>query len=86
MKELIFSISEIFDSVSPSGALSQYECSRYHIPAYQRGYKWGADASGAVTLLLEDLWKAFTEGKEEYYLQYITSYFFEKIPILCNKI
>jgi len=76
MKELIFSVQAIFDQRSQEGCLAQYECSNYHIPAYQRGYKWGSDANGAVSILLTDLWSAFgaykLQERKEYYLQYIT--------------
>lgn len=76
MKELIFSIADIFDSSTPTGCLTQYGGSAYRIPAYQRGYKWGADDDGAVSILLHDLWTAFkvsaTQQRKEYYLQYIT--------------
>ena len=40
MKELIYNIKEIFDSETQNGCLFQYETGNYHIPAYQRGYKW----------------------------------------------
>ena len=72
MKELIFSVKNIFDSKDKSGCLTQYKADFYHIPAYQRGYKWGSGEGEAVTLLLEDLLSAFRQKKEEYYLQYIT--------------
>lgn len=76
MKELIFNIEDIFNNHNQNGCLSQYESSYYLIPAYQRGYKWASSKNGAVTILLYDLWNAFSsfqkqEGKE-YYLQYIT--------------
>lgn len=72
MKELIFSVKDIFNSKDKSGCLTQYKADFYHIPAYQRGYKWGSGEGEAVTLLLEDLLSAFRQKKEEYYLQYIT--------------
>lgn len=76
MKELIFNIKDIFDNNSQSGCLYQYESNYYHIPAYQRGYKWASTENGAVTILLNDLWKAFEsyqkKERTEYYLQYIT--------------
>ena len=76
MKELIFNIEDIFNNQTQNGCLSQYESSFYHIPAYQRGYKWASNHNGAVTILLNDLWKAFNsfikKEKSEYYLQYIT--------------
>lgn len=76
MKELIFSVADIFNGQNQSGCLTQYESSFYHIPAYQRGYKWASTKNGAVTILLNDLWNAFEgfqeQEKKEYYLQYIT--------------
>jgi len=76
MTELVFSIKDIFDDSGQDGCLTQYKSNAYHIPAYQRGYKWGSEPSGAVTILLQDLWYAFEafqlQGKKEYYLQYIT--------------
>lgn len=72
MKELIFSLNEIFDSETMSGCLSQYDANFYHIPAYQRGYKWSSEPGGAVAVLLDDLWTAFKKNEPEYYLQYIT--------------
>jgi uncharacterized protein with ParB-like and HNH nuclease domain len=76
MKELIYSIEDIFNSHNQNGCLQQYESDLYHIPAYQRGYKWASTKNGAVTILLNDLWNAFLgfedQEKKEYYLQYIT--------------
>ena len=76
MRELIFSIENIFNSHNQNGCLTQYGCSNYHIPAYQRGYKWASTKNGAVTTLLNDLWNAFisyeNQDSKEYYLQYIT--------------
>ncbi len=72
MKELVFNIENIFNSKTPEGCFSQYGATLFHIPAYQRGYKWATGSSGAVTVLLKDLWNAFKKEEEEYYLQYIT--------------
>jgi uncharacterized protein with ParB-like and HNH nuclease domain len=76
MKELIYSIKDIFNNENQNGCLTQYDCKCYHIPAYQRGYKWASDTNGAVSVLLNDLKNAFLASKEEdrkeYYLQYIT--------------
>ena len=76
MTELVFSIQAIFDDYSPAGCLAQYQSTCYHIPAYQRGYKWGSAPDEAVSILLQDLWQAFEaykrQEKKEYYLQYIT--------------
>lgn len=76
MRELVFNTENVFNSSSEDGALFQYDCQTYHIPAYQRGYKWGSDPNGAVTILLKDLKEAFSNyqkgSSREYYLQYIT--------------
>ena len=76
MTELIFSIKDIFNNSSQTGCLKQYNSAFYHIPAYQRGYKWSSEKDGAVSILLNDLKKAFLTAKEgkkkEYFLQYIT--------------
>jgi hypothetical protein len=72
MKELIFSLKDVFNAETSSGCLSQYEASCYHIPAYQRGYKWSSEPGGPVPVLLEDLFSAFEKQEPEYYLQYIT--------------
>ena len=76
MAELIYSIKDIFDSSTVDSCLVEYEATNYHIPAYQRGYKWGSDEYGAVSILLQDLENAFNSFKKgeqkEYYLQYIT--------------
>jgi len=75
MKELIFNVGNIFGVSSQDACLVQYDCKMYHIPAYQRGYKWGSHADGAVTILLNDLWDAYknkSKTNREYYLQYIT--------------
>ncbi len=76
MRELVFNIENIFNTSTEGGALQQYGSNKFYIPAYQRGYKWGSDANGAVSVLLSDLKEAF-EAKEnglrnEYYLQYVT--------------
>lgn len=76
MTELIFSVKDIFNNNDQDGCLAQYQSECYHIPAYQRGYKWGSEPTGAVSILLQDLWHAFEaykhQEKKEYYLQYIT--------------
>ncbi len=72
MKELIFSLKDVFNAETSSGCLSQYEATCYHIPAYQRGYKWSSEPGGPVPVLLEDLRSAFKRKEPEYYLQYIT--------------
>jgi len=71
--ELIYSVKHIFDDSTQQGCLSQYNVIKFHIPAYQRGYKWSSNTNGAVTILLNDLWEAFNKSPDkEYYLQYIT--------------
>lgn len=71
--ELIYSVKHIFDNATQFGCLSQYNSNTFHIPAYQRGYKWASDKNGAVSVLLNDLWSAFNKTPDkEYYLQYIT--------------
>lgn len=76
MAELIYSIEEIFSTASSDCCLMEYEADKFHIAAYQRGYKWGSDEYGAVTILMNDLWDAFkafqNQERKEYYLQYIT--------------
>ncbi|MBQ6082946.1 MAG: DUF262 domain-containing protein [Bacteroidales bacterium] len=72
MADLIYSVRNIFNAENQDGCLSQHGASKYLIPSYQRGYKWASDDTGAVTILLNDLKKAFELQKKEYYLQYIT--------------
>ena len=77
MKELVFNIKNIFSTDSSEGCLGQYDASKYHIPAYQRGYKWASlKPTDAIQVLMNDLWDAFISSKssnrKEYYMQYIT--------------
>ncbi|SEO79176.1 DUF262 domain-containing protein [Mucilaginibacter sp. OK283] len=77
MAELVFSINNIFNAENSDGCLEQHSADRYHIPAYQRGYKWGSlHETDPVRMLLKDLYEAFEAAKKnpdkEYYLQYIT--------------
>lgn len=76
MAELIYPIKGIFSIKNSENCLVEYDADRYHIAAYQRGYKWASDKDGAVTVLLNDLWDAFksfeNQERKEYYLQYIT--------------
>jgi len=77
MKELVFNIKNIFSTDSNEGCLGQYDTSKYHIPAYQRGYKWASiKPTDAIPVLMNDLWEAFNTAKKsnrkEYYMQYIT--------------
>ena len=76
MAELIYNIKDIFSTDNSDCCLMEYDADKYHIAAYQRGYKWASDEYGAVTILLNDLWDAFqaflNQERKEYYLQYIT--------------
>lgn len=72
MADLIYSVRNIFNTHDQDGCLTQHGAFKYLIPSYQRGYKWSSDDTGAVTILLNDLRKAFELKKKEYYLQYIT--------------
>lgn len=72
MADLIYSVRNIFNDKDQDGCLCQHGASKYLIPSYQRGYKWASDDTGAVTILLNDIKKAFELKKKEYYLQYIT--------------
>lgn len=72
MRELIFNIKDVFNDETAQGCLSQYEANCYHIPAYQRGYKWSVGPGKPVTVLLNDLWDSYEKHEEEYYLQYVT--------------
>ena len=76
MAELIYTINGIFSTDIAESCLVEYNATKYHIAAYQRGYKWASDKDGAVTILLNDLLDAFhsfeKKEKKEYYLQYIT--------------
>jgi len=72
MAELIYSVRNIFNKDSQDGCLLQHNATKYLIPSYQRGYKWASDENGAVSVMLNDLKKAFYDKKKDYYLQYIT--------------
>lgn len=72
MAELIYTVRNIFNNTTTEGCLMQHNASKFLIPSYQRGYKWASDENGAVTILLNDLKKAFEAKKKDYYLQYIT--------------
>jgi uncharacterized protein with ParB-like and HNH nuclease domain len=77
MAELVFSINNIFNAENSDGCLEQHNASCYHIPAYQRGYKWASlHETDPVCMLMKDLYEAFLISKKnsykEYYLQYIT--------------
>jgi hypothetical protein len=76
MPELIYNIKNIFSTDNTESCLVEYDAKKFHIAAYQRGYKWASDKEGAVSVLLNDLLDAFhsfeKNEKKEYYLQYIT--------------
>jgi hypothetical protein len=76
MAELVFNIRQLFTTDKSDGCLAQYRAEKYWIPEYQRGYKWGSEVDGAVSVLLRDLWKEFerepVDAHREYYLQYVT--------------
>lgn len=76
MAELIYNIKDIFSTDNADSCLMEYDADKFHIAAYQRGYKWASDKYGAVSILLNDLWDAFrafqNQERKEYYLQYIT--------------
>lgn len=66
MTDFIYSINEIFTEV-----LKDDE--KYYIAPYQRGYKWKSTTKyDQVPQLLIDIYKAYIQETEEYYLQYIT--------------
>jgi hypothetical protein len=74
--ELVFSVKNIFSEYLIKTSGSSGHNYNYHIPAYQRGYKWSSNPHGAVSILLNDLAEAYStfrlQGHKEYYLQYIT--------------
>jgi uncharacterized protein with ParB-like and HNH nuclease domain len=77
MKELVFNIRNIFNLDHNEGCLGQYDAYKYHIPAYQRGYKWASQKpTDSIPVLINDLWEAYinskTSTRKEYYMQYIT--------------
>jgi hypothetical protein len=74
MADLIFSIKNIFNDTTNEGCLHQMDAVKFHIPAYQRGYKWGSkEENDPVPTLLRDLYESFKNApQKKYYLQYIT--------------
>jgi len=73
MAELTYILKDIFSTENANSCLIENDAKKYHIPAYQRGYKWSSHTNGAVTILLNDLKVAFKNDKsKDYYLQYIT--------------
>ncbi len=72
MKEFIYNIEEIFGQGDTS-CLKKNQVDHYYIAPYQRGYKWASNSPyDQVPQLLVDLYKAYSKGISEYYLQYIT--------------
>lgn len=68
MSEFIYTINEIFDKV-----LKDRNINCYYIPPYQRGYKWDSSSIyDQVPQMLLDVFYAYEQKTEEYYLQYIT--------------
>ena len=68
MNEFIYSVKEIF-----VGVLEDKQIVQYYIPPYQRGYKWDSSSRfDQVPQMLIDVYYAFVQKTEEYYLQYIT--------------
>lgn len=67
MSQLLYTIEEIFQK--EGGYLSAFEKAYYHIPLYQRGYKW---TSKQVNKLLDDINLFQPEGTKFYCLQNIT--------------
>lgn len=68
MNEFIFNIKQIFTDV-----LKDRSVNEYYIPPYQRGYKWASDSRyDQVPQMLIDIYYAFKQNTDEYYLQYIT--------------
>lgn len=68
MSEFIYNINDIFSKV-----LEERKLSCYYIPTYQRGYKWdSSNRYDQVPQMLIDVYYAFEQKTEEYFLQYIT--------------
>ncbi|RZL08960.1 MAG: DUF262 domain-containing protein [Pedobacter sp.] len=52
---------------------AESEAGGFIIPAYQRGYKWTSSGDNSqIRVLMRDLFNAFNNGKNRYYLQFIT--------------
>lgn len=68
MSNLLYTVQEIFANDS-EGYLAKNNKEYYHIPVYQRGYKWKAEQ---VTKLLEDVNNFYPEDSKFYCLQNIT--------------
>ncbi len=52
--------------------MADYDANTFRIAAYQRGYKWKADAGGLVENLLNTLNDAWRTAQPDYYLQFLT--------------
>lgn len=69
--EFIFPIKLIFDG--EDSVLTQYDTKQFYIGPYQRGYKWNSDTRyDQVPQMLLDIYIAWKEQSQEYFLQYIT--------------
>ncbi len=66
--QTIYSIKGIFTKL-----LKDADKSNFLIPTYQRGFKWTSeDENSQVNVLMDDLYTAFNNSSERYYLQFIT--------------
>jgi uncharacterized protein with ParB-like and HNH nuclease domain len=64
----IYSTKGIFTKL-----LEDTEKEHFLIPTYQRGYKWSSEEDDSqVKVLLNDLFSAYSNSSERYYLQFIT--------------
>ncbi|MCK4798161.1 MAG: DUF262 domain-containing protein [Spirochaetes bacterium] len=64
----IYSIKGIFTKL-----LDDNDKDNFLIPTYQRGYKWTSeDENSQVKVLMKDLFSAFKNSSDRYYLQFIT--------------
>jgi uncharacterized protein with ParB-like and HNH nuclease domain len=64
----IYSVKGIFAKL-----LEDANKGNFLIPTYQRGYKWTSDDENSqVKVLMKDLFAAFQNSSERYYLQFIT--------------
>ncbi|HIP33493.1 MAG TPA: DUF262 domain-containing protein [Bacteroidia bacterium] len=64
----IYSVKGIFTKL-----LDDANKDNFLIPTYQRGYKWTSDDENSqVKVLMKDLFAAFQNSSERYYLQFIT--------------
>lgn len=64
----IYSIKGVFTKL-----LEDADKDNFLIPTYQRGYKWTSeDENSQVKVLMNDLFSAYQNSSERYYLQFIT--------------